>query len=189
MMKNRTLKFLFRFSMILFEKHVLHGKTKYCFLLSWILTENRHLLLLESTVNDKMTVLNGRVDVLDTRVDRVGAGAAALAGLHPLDYDPENRWNFAAEYGNYKGANAIAVGAFYRPDENKIISIGGSFGGGENMISAGISVKLGQGTGISTSKAAMANEIRELKARDREREAQMQEIMRQLEILRRQAGK
>ena len=158
---------------------------------------------LESTVNEKMTgldtrittntenitVLNGRVDVLDTRVDRVGAGAAALAGLHPLDYDPENKWDFAAGYGNYKGANAIAVGAFYRPDENKMISIGGSFGGGENMVSAGISVKLGQGTGISTSKAAMANEIRELKARDREREAQMQEIMRQLEILQRQAGK
>ena len=136
-----------------------------------------------------ISLLNGRVDVLDTRVDRVGAGAAALAGLHPLDYDPENKWDFAAGYGNYKGANAIAVGAFYRPDENKMISIGGSFGGGENMVSAGFSVKLGQGTGISTSKAAMANEIRELKARDREREAQMQEIMRQLEILRRQAGK
>ena len=138
---------------------------------------------------EKITVLNGRVDVLDTRVDRVGAGAAALAGLHPLDYNPENKWDFAAGYGNYNGANAIAIGAFYRPDENKMISIGGSFGGGENMISAGISVKLGQGTGISTSKAAMANEIRELKARDREREAQMQEIMRQLEILQRQAGK
>ena len=136
-----------------------------------------------------ISLLNGRVDVLDTRVDRVGAGAAALAGLHPLDYDPENKWDFAAGYGNYNGANAIAIGAFYRPDENKIISIGGSFGGGENMISAGISVKVGQGTGISTSKAAMANEIRELKARDREREAQMQEIMRQLEILQKQAGK
>ena len=141
------------------------------------------------TNTENIAVLNGRVDRLDTRVDRVGAGAAALAGLHPLDYDPENKWDFAAGYGNYNGANAIAIGAFYRPDENKIISIGGSFGGGENMISAGISVKVGQGTGISTSKAAMANEIRELKARDREREAQMQEIMRQLEILQKQAGK
>ena len=141
------------------------------------------------TNTTNISLLNGRVDVLDTRVDRVGAGAAALAGLHPLDYDPENKWDFAAGYGNYNGANAIAIGAFYRPDENKMISIGGSFGGGENMISAGISVKLGQGTGISTSKAAMANEIRELKARDREREAQMQEIMRQLEILQKQAGK
>ena len=141
------------------------------------------------TNTTNISLLNGRVDMLDTRVDRVGAGAAALAGLHPLDYDPENKWDFAAGYGNYKGANALAVGAFYRPDENKMISIGGSFGGGENMISAGISVKVGQGTGISTSKAAMANEIRELKARDREREAQMQEIMRQLEILQKQAGK
>ena len=141
------------------------------------------------TNTENIAVLNGRVDRLDTRVDRVGAGAAALAGLHPLDYDPENKWDFAAGYGNYNGANAVAIGAFYRPDENKIISIGGSFGGGENMISAGISVKVGQGTGISTSKAAMANEIRELKARDREREAQMQEIMRQLEILQKQAGK
>ena len=138
---------------------------------------------------ETINILGTQVGSLDTRVDKVGAGAAALAGLHPLDYDPENKWDFAAGYGNYKGANAIAVGAFYRPDENKMISIGGSFGGGENMISAGISVKVGQGTGISTSKAAMANEIRELKARDREREAQMQEIMRQLEILQRQSGK
>ena len=142
-----------------------------------------------TTNTESITVLNGRVDQLDTRVDRIGAGASALAGLHPLDYDPENKWDFAAGYGHYNGANAIAIGAFYRPDENKMISIGGSFGGGENMISAGISVKVGQGTGISTSKAAMANEIRELKARDREREAQMQEIMRQLEILQKQAGK
>ena len=152
----------------------------------------RQLGVLDNQVKTNTTnisLLNGRVDVLDTRVDRVGAGAAALAGLHPLDYDPENKWDFAAGYGNYNGANAVAIGAFYRPDENKIISIGGSFGGGENMISAGISIKVGQGTGISTSKAAMANEIRELKARDREREAQMQEIMRQLEILQKQAGK
>ena len=152
----------------------------------------RQLGALENQVKTNTTnisLLNGRVDMLDNRVNRVGAGAAALAGLHPLDYDPENKWDFAAGYGNYNGANAVAIGAFYRPDENKIISIGGSFGGGENMVSAGISVKLGQGTGISTSKAAMANEIRELKARDREREAQMQEIMRQLEILQEQVGK
>ena len=152
----------------------------------------RQLGALENQVKTNTTnisLLNGRVDMLDNRVNRVGAGAAALAGLHPLDYDPENKWDFAAGYGNYNGANAVAIGAFYRPDENKIISIGGSFGGGENMVSAGISVKVGQGTGITTSKAAMANEIRELKARDREREAQMQEIMRKLEILQKQAGK
>ena len=149
---------------------------------------------LESNVNEKMTgldtrittntenitVLNGRVDVLDTRVDRVGAGAAALAGLHPLDYDPENKWDFAAGYGNYNGANAIAIGAFYRPDENKMISIGGSFGGGENMVSAGISVKVGQGTGISTSKAAMANEIRDLKEENREMKQEIEDLKEQM---------
>ena len=127
-----------------------------------------------------ISLLNGRVDVLDTRVDRVGAGAAALAGLHPLDYDPENKWDFAAGYGNYNGANAIAIGAFYRPDENKMISIGGSFGGGENMVSAGISVKVGQGAGISTSKAAMANEIRDLKEENREMKQEIEDLKEQM---------
>ena len=130
-----------------------------------------------------ISLLNGRVDVLDTRVDRVGAGAAALAGLHPLDYDPENKWDFAAGYGNYNGANAIAIGAFYRPDENKMISIGGSFGGGENMISAGISVKVGQGAGISTSKAAMANEIRDLKEENREMKQEIEDLKEQMQKL------
>ena len=133
---------------------------------------------LESTVNDKMTVLNGRIDVLDTRVDRVGAGAAALAGLHPLDYDPENKWDFAASYGNYSGANAIAIGAFYRPTENRMFSVGGSFGGGENMLNVGFSMKVGQGTGISTSKIAMANEIRDLKTAN-ERMQQENKFMQQ----------
>ena len=135
------------------------------------------------TNTTNISLLSGRVDMLDTRVDRVGAGAAALAGLHPLDYDPENKWDFAAGYGNYKGANALAVGAFYRPDENKMISIGGSFGGGENMVSAGFSVKLGQGTGISTSKAAMANEIRELKEENREMKQEIEDLKQQMKIL------
>ena len=138
---------------------------------------------------EKITVLNGRVDVLDTRVDRVGAGAAALAGLHPLDYDPENKWDFAAGYGNYKGANAIAVGAFYRPDENKMISIGGSFGGGENMVSAGVSVKLGQGMGISTSKVAMVKEIKNLKTENERMQAENKEMKQEIEVLKEQMQK
>lgn len=132
------------------------------------------------TNTTNISLLNDRVDVLGNRVNRVGAGAAALAGLHPLDYDPENKWDFAAGYGNYKGANALAVGAFYRPDENKMISIGGSFGGGENMVSAGFSVKLGQGTGISTSKVAMANEIRELKEENREMKQEIEDLKQQM---------
>ncbi|KGF12296.1 hypothetical protein HMPREF1633_01645 [Tissierellia bacterium S5-A11] len=130
------------------------------------------------TNTENITVLNGRVDQLDTRVDRIGAGAAALAGLHPLDYDPENKWDFAASYGNYNGANAIAIGAFYRPTENRMFSVGGSFGGGENMLNVGFSMKVGQGTGISTSKIAMANEIRDLKTAN-ERMQQENKFMQQ----------
>ena len=136
-----------------------------------------------SKADEKITALNGKVGTLDTKVNRVGAGAAALAGLHPLDYDPDNKWDFAAGYGNYKGANALAIGAFYRPDENKMISIGGSFGGGENMVSAGVSVKLGQGTGISTSKVAMAKEISELKEENREMKKEIEVLKEQMQKL------
>ena len=104
-----------------------------------------------------------KVGELGTRVNRVGAGAAALAALHPLDFDPDDKWDVAAGYGNYKDAHAIAVGAFYRPNEDTMFSVGGSFGGGENMVNAGVSVKLGQGNHVSTSKVAMAKEIVDLK--------------------------
>ena len=104
-----------------------------------------------------------KVGELGTRVNRVGAGAAALAALHPLDFDPDDKWDVAAGYGNYKDAHAVAVGAFYRPNEDTMFSVGGSFGGGENMVNAGVSVKLGQGNHVSTSKVAMAKEIVDLR--------------------------
>ena len=107
--------------------------------------------------------VTNKVGELGTRVNRVGAGAAALAALHPLDFDPDDKWDVAAGYGNYKDAHAIAVGAFYRPNEDTMFSVGGSFGGGENMVNAGVSVKLGQGNHVSTSKVAMAKEIVDLK--------------------------
>ena len=132
---------------------------------------------------ETINILGKQVGNLDTKVNRVGAGAAALAGLHPLDYDPDNKFDFAAGYGNYKGAHALAIGAFYRPDENKMISIGGSFGGGENMVSAGVSVKLGQGTGISTSKVAMAKEISELKEENREMKQEIEVLKEQMQKL------
>ena len=146
---------------------------------------------------ETINILGKQVGNLDTRINRVGAGAAALAGLHPLDFDPEDKWDFAAGYGNYKGANAAAIGAYYRPNEDTMFSIGGSFGGGENMVNAGVSVKLGRGSEyMKLSRAEMAQkleeqskEIREMKAKDKERDAQMQEIMRQLELLQKQAGK
>ncbi|WP_298588343.1 ESPR-type extended signal peptide-containing protein [uncultured Megasphaera sp.] len=107
--------------------------------------------------------LSGSVNKLGNRVNRVGAGAAALAALHPLDFDPDDKWDFAAGYGNYKDASAVAVGAYYRPNEDTMFSIGGSFGGGENMVNAGVSFKLGQGNHVSTSRVAMAKEIKDLR--------------------------
>ena len=111
-----------------------------------------------------ISILGGKVSELGNRVNRVGAGAAALAALHPLDFDPDDKWDFAAGYGNYKGANAAAIGAYYRPNEDTMVSVGGSFGGGENMVNAGVSVKLGQGNHVTTSRVAMAKEIKDLRA-------------------------
>ena len=113
--------------------------------------------------NQTINNIGGAVNELGTRVNRAGAGAAALAALHPLDFDPDDKWDVAAGYGNYKDAHAVSVGAFYRPNEDTMFSVGGSFGGGENMVNAGVSVKLGQGNHVSTSKVAMAKEIVDLK--------------------------
>ena len=103
------------------------------------------------------------ISKLGNRINKVGAGAAALAALHPLDFDPDDKWDFAAGYGNYNGENAAAIGAYYRPNEDTMLSVGGSFGNGENMVNAGVSLKLGQGNHVSTSKVAMAKEIKDLR--------------------------
>ena len=108
--------------------------------------------------------LSHSISNLDNRVNKVGAGAAALAALHPLDFDPDAKWDFAAGYGNYRGANAAAVGAYYRPNEDTMFSVGGTFGNGENMVNVGVSFKLGSGSShVSTSRVAMAKEIKELR--------------------------
>ena len=118
-----------------------------------------------------ISILGNSINKLDNRVDKVGAGAAALAALHPLDFDPEDKWDFAAGYGNYSGASAVALGAYYRPNEDTMFSVGGSFGNGENMVNAGVSLKLGQSNHTPASKAAMekkisslSQEVEELKA-------------------------
>ena len=108
--------------------------------------------------------LDHRVDSLGSRVDKVGAGAAALAALHPMDFDPDDKLTFAAGYGNYKGRNAAAVGAFCRPDEKVMLSVGGTFGNGENMVNAGISFSLDRTARVSNSRTAMAKEIVDLRA-------------------------
>ena len=119
----------------------------------------------------QLNATNSAVNKLGTRVDRVGAGSAALAALHPLDFDPDDKWDFAAGYGHYRGANAAAVGAYYRPNEDTMFSIGGSFGGGENMFNAGVSIKLGQGNHISTSRVAMAKEMEAMRRHMAEQDA------------------
>ena len=118
-----------------------------------------------------ISLLGNSINKLDNRVDKVGAGAAALAALQPLGFDPEDKWDFAAGYGNYSGASAVALGAYYRPNEDTMFSVGGSFGNGENMVNAGVSLKLGQSNHAPASKAAMekkisalSQEVKELKA-------------------------
>ena len=104
-----------------------------------------------------------RINRLGNRINHVGAGAAALAGLHPLDFDPDDKWDFAAGYGNYKNANAVAIGAYYRPNEDTMFSVGGSFSGGENMVNVGISWKFGQKSHISRSRVSMAKDMLAMK--------------------------
>ena len=121
--------------------------------------------------------MNGSNNKLDNRIDRVGAGAAALAALHPLDFDPDAKWDFAAGYGNYRGANAVAVGAYYRPNEDIMFSVGGSMGGGENMVNAGVSLKIGAGnSGVTTSRVAMAKEIKAMRDVVAKQDAQIQKL-------------
>lgn len=107
--------------------------------------------------------VDGAVNKLNNRLNRVGAGAAALAALHPLDFNPEEKWNFAAGFGYYVNANAGAIGAFYQPNEDTLFSLGGSWGGGENMVNAGVSIRLGHGNSIMGSRTVMAREIMALK--------------------------
>lgn len=107
--------------------------------------------------------VDGAVNKLNNRLNRVGAGAAALAALHPLDFNPEDKWNFAAGFGHYVNANAGAIGAFYQPNEDALFSLGGSWGGGENMVNAGVSIRLGHGNSIIGSRTVMAREIMALK--------------------------
>lgn len=108
-------------------------------------------------------IINNRINKLDGRMDKVGAGAAALAALHPLDFDPDAKWDFAAGYGNYAGSNATAIGAYYRPNEDVMVSVAGTMGTGENMVNAGLSLKFGGVKGVSKSRVALGKEVLALK--------------------------
>lgn len=116
-----------------------------------------------SNLDTRVTHIGNSLTKLGDRVDRVGAGAAALAALHPQDFDPDDKWDFAAGYGNYKDANAVAIGAYYRPNEDTMFSVGGSFSGGENMVNVGVSWKFGQKSHISRSRVSMAKDMLAMK--------------------------
>ena len=111
------------------------------------------------TVNGRVDTLGGAVAKLDSRVNKVGAGAAALAALHPMEFDSDNKLSFAAGVGNYRGTNAAAIGAFYRPSEQVMFSISGNMGNGENMVNAGVSFALDRPSKTPTTKAALVKTV------------------------------
>ena len=118
-----------------------------------------------AAIGTGMNQMNNRIGKLDSRVNRVGAGAAALAALHPLEYSSDSKWEVTAGVGNYRGANAVALGAFYRPNYDTMVSIGSSYGGGENMVNAGVTLRIGQGeTRTYSSQDAVSQELNNLKS-------------------------
>lgn len=130
-----------------------------------------------------------KVGELGTRINKVGAGAAALAALHPLDFDPHDKWDIAAGFGNYRNASAAAVGLFYRPNERTMMSLGWTMGDDRNMINAGISVKLGRGDVYTCySKVEMANQIKDLKEKNDKMQAENKEMRSELDELKAQVA-
>ena len=131
-----------------------------------------------NTVNVQGDVTNLKKDVsrLDKRVNKAVAGSAALAALHPLDFDPDAKWDFAAGYGHYHNGNAAALGAFYRPNEDVQLSVGSTVGNGETVVNAGLSVKVGAHSNVSRSRVAISKEVLELKKTVALQNAQIQKL-------------
>ncbi len=127
-------------------------------------------------INNNMNSFKGDLSKMDKRIDKSVAGAAALAALHPLDFDPDAKWDFAAGYGHYRGGDAAAIGAFYRPNEDVQLSIGSTVGSDETVFNAGLSVKVGAHSGVSRSRVAIAKEVLALKKTVAEQNAQIQKL-------------
>lgn len=160
-------------------------------------TAGENLSALDSQVasnTQNINYLNGRVGELGDRINKVGAGAAALAALHPLDFDPDDKWDFAAGVGNYRNATAAAVGLFYRPNERTMFNLGWTMGDNRNMVNGGFSVKFGKSNKyVKYSKAEMASvidnqsrEIAELKAKDAQNAKDNAEMRAEIEALKKQ---
>lgn len=127
-------------------------------------------------INNNMNSFKGDLSKMDKRIDKSVAGAAALAALHPLDFDPDAKWDFAAGYGHYRSGDAAAIGAFYRPNEDVQLSIGSTVGGDETVFNAGLSVKVGAHSGVSRSRVAIGKEVLALKKTVAEQNAQIQKL-------------
>ncbi len=141
-----------------------------------VATNTQNIVNLDERVtNNSENIANNsnRITRLGERVNKVGAGAAALAALHPMDFDPDDKLSFAAGVGNYNGSNAAALGMFYRPDEKVMFSVGGTMGNGENMVNAGVSFALDRTNHVSNSRTAMAREIVDLRGQLAEMGAKM----------------
>ena len=134
------------------------------------------LKLLRNNVGGDITNIQNNISRLDKRVNRGVAGAAALAALHPLDFDPDAKWDFAAGYGHYHSGNAAALGAFYRPNEDVQLSVGSTVGNGETVVNAGLSVKVGAHSNVSRSRVAIGKEVLELKKTVALQNAQIQKL-------------
>lgn len=131
-----------------------------------------------TNIGNQINNMEYSLNKLDGRLDKVGAGAAALAALHPLDFDPDEKLTFSAGMGNYRGENAAALGMFYRPDEKTMFSLGGTIGNGENMVNVGVSFALDRTSSVNNSKVAMAKDIVTL----RDQVSQLTELVSQMAV-------
>mgnify|MGYP000957354424 CR=1 FL=1 len=129
-----------------------------------------------TNINNNMNSFRGDLSKMDKRIDKSVAGAAALAALHPLDFDPDAKWDFAAGYGHYRSGDAAAIGAFYRPNEDVQLSIGSTVGSDETVFNAGLSVKVGAHSNVSRSRVAIGKEVLALKKTVAEQNAQIQKL-------------
>ena len=129
-----------------------------------------------TNINNNMNSFKGDLSKMDKRIDKSVAGAAALAALHPLDFDPDAKWDFAAGYGHYRSGDAAAIGAFYRPNEDVQLSIGSTVGSDETVFNAGLSVKVGAHSNVSRSRVAIGKEVLALKKTVAEQNAQIQKL-------------
>ena len=145
---------------------------------------NKAVGLSVNTIDAGLKAANSRITSMDSKVNKVGAGAAALAALHPQDYDSSAKWDVAAGFGNYRNSNAAAIGLFYRPNPDMMFSVGTNFGNGENMVNFGVSVKLGKSSPYAAmSKAQLVDTVEKQNEKIERIEAQLRVMMEKMDAM------